>query len=352
MSPPDPQSIRKLLIVRNDRIGDLILTLPAFEAARRALPGASITALVSPYTAPLLGCSPHVDEIVVDRPGQSGWALGRRLRQGRYDAAAAINTNTRNCIALWRARIPVRVTWSHRPVGLLLGNRHVRLHRSHPPIHESEFALAFLRELGLEADIADLHPRLEVDPDARAHMAERIRQDFSDLGAGDKGPLFGIAPGCGGSAFNWPLERYAKLAAELAGHGRVMVTGSPAERGMLAEMRGAMPESVRARAVFYTDLDLMELAAALAEADVFTASSTGPMHIAAVVGTPVVALFSPHPVHSPLKWGPLGERNTILVPPLGEGEAPCVPEESGTEVMCRIGVEDVVRANVGLLKKA
>ena len=76
------------------------------------------------------------------------------------------------------------------------------------------------------------------------------------------------------------------------------------------------------------------------------------MHIAAAVGTPVVALFSPHPVHSPLKWGPLGEHNTILVPPLGEGESPCVPEERGTEVMCRITVGEVVGANVGLLKKA
>ncbi len=68
------------------------------------------------------------------------------------------------------------------------------------------------------------------------------------------------------------------------------------------------------------------------------------MHLAGVVGTPCVALFSPHPAHVPAKWAPLGEHHTLLVAPLAEGEDASVPREQGTELMNRISVEQVVRA--------
>ena len=338
------ENVRRLLLVRNDRIGDLVMTLPTFEAARRALPKAHIAALVSPYAAPLLHRNAHLDEIVLDDPAEGGWALGRRLRAGRFDAAVVVNTNSRNCLAVWRARIPVRVCWAHKPAGLILATHRVRLHRSHPPVHEAEFALAFLRCLGLPAEMADLRPRLDVDPASRARAAERIR---SELGV--EGPLFGIAPTSGGSAYNWPLARYAELSSRLAGHGRVMVTGAARDRAALARMKSALPASVRSRVGIFTDLDLAELAGALAEADVVTASSTGPMHIAGAVGTPVVALFSPNPVHSPLKWAPFGERNVMLVPPTREDEGLDLPTSRGEAYMERISVEEVVEANLGLL---
>lgn len=346
MSARPSHDVRSLLLVRNDRIGDLVLTLPAFEAARKALPRAHIAALVSPYTAPLLRRNTHLDEIVLDEPAAGGWELGRRLAKGRFDAAAVINTNTRNCLAVWRARIPTRVCWAHKPAGLILATHRVRLHRSRP-IHEAEFALAFVRSLGLPAEMAGLRPRLDVDPAARARAAGKIRSEVGE--GGDNSPLFGMVPTSGGSAYNWPLARYADLASRLALRGRVMVTGTPRDRPALARMRDALPARVRPRVGVFTGLDLAELAGALAEADVVTASSTGPMHIAGAIGTPVVALFSPNPVHSPAKWAPFGERNVILVPPLREGEEPDVPASEGEAYMERITVEEVVSANLGLL---
>ncbi|HTN77356.1 MAG TPA: hypothetical protein VL096_18985, partial [Pirellulaceae bacterium] len=93
---PPPQ---RLLIIRNDNIGDMVLTLPMFEAARAAWPAAHLALLTRDYVAPLAECSPHLNELLVDQPRDSVWQLARRLRAGRYDTAIVINASKRICLA-------------------------------------------------------------------------------------------------------------------------------------------------------------------------------------------------------------------------------------------------------------
>ncbi len=333
--------VRKILLVRNDRLGDLVLTLPAFQAVRRQWHRAHLAALVSPYNAPLLSGSRDVDEVIVDDPGQHPRDLGRRLQPMGFEAALVFNSNTRNCLAVWHAGIRRRVCWAYKPAGFLLGNYRVRMHRTRPPVHESEFALAFVRRLGGAAVMENISPELHVNPITRQRIAARIRRE---LGAG--GPLFGVHPGNGASAYNWPQGRYIELINRLARHGRVMVTGSPAECPLLESIQKRLARLTESRVGFYTDLQLPELTAAVSLQTSLTASSTGPMHIAGILGTPVVALFSPHPVHSPEKWAPLGDNHTLLVAPLEAGEDPRVPKQRAAEVMDRIRVDDVLGANL------
>ncbi len=333
--------LRRILLVRNDRIGDLVLTMPAFEAARRHWPQAHLAALVSPYAAPLLAAARGLDELLVVDRKEKARALAVRLKAMRFDAALLFSTNTRNCLAVWLARIPQRVCWAYKPIGFLTGNRRVAVRRSHPPIHESDFALAFVRRLGGNTDMNGLLPKLEVDAATHERVATRIEHDL-----GNRGPLFGVHPGNNHSAYNWPPSHYAQLVARLAQHGRVMVTGNQSERTLLDWIRGQLPQHVRNRVAFYSDFELLELAAALARQTVLTVSSTGPMHMAGLLGTPVVALFSPHPAHVPAKWRPLGENHTILVAPYLKGEDPRVPPRRGTAVMSRIRIEQVLAANL------
>jgi ADP-heptose:LPS heptosyltransferase len=328
-------------LVRNDRVGDLVLTLPAFQAVRRQWPRAHVAALVSRYAAPLLSGTSYVDQVIVDEPEQSARQLGRKLRPSRFEAALVFNTNTRNCLAVWHARIARRVAWAYKAAGLLLANHRLRLHRSHPPVHESEFALAFVRMLGGAAVMDNLSPRLEVDQMTRERVAQRIRRDL-----GSSGPLFGVHPGNGNSAYNWPIDRYVELINRLARHGRVMVTGSAAERALVESMRGRLARLAENRVGMYTDFDLPELAAAICQQTALTVSSTGPMHMAGILGTPVVALFSPHPAHAPAKWSPLGSGHALLVAPLEPGESVRVPRQRGEQVMGRITVDDVLAANL------
>jgi ADP-heptose:LPS heptosyltransferase len=334
----DP-SLRRILLVRNDRIGDLVLTLPALEAVRRHWPEAHLTALVSPYAGPLISGHRAIDELVFDSKSDSAWQLGRRLRAMRFDAALVFNSSTRNCLAVWAARIGRRVCWGYKPAGWLAATDRVMLHRGDPPVHEAEFALAFVRRLGAPAELATLIPTLEIDPATHARVAERIGREL-----GTAGPLFGVHPGNRNSAYNWPASRYAQLVCQLAPYGRVMVTGSPAEQPILDLIRRHLSEPLIQRVGFFADLGLHELAVAIAQQTVLVVSSTGPMHIAGVVATPTVALFSPHPAHVPAKWAPLGTDHTLLVAPLEAGEDPHMGPEQGTELMCRIRVEQVLRA--------
>lgn len=333
----------RILLVRNDRIGDLVLTLPAFEAVRRLWPRAHIAALVSPTAAGLLAGTRSLDDVVVDDAAEGAGQLARRLKQMRFDSALIFNTNTRNCLAVWLARIPRRVAWGCKPIGFLTANHRVAVRRSHPPIHEADFALAFVSRLVPQAGAAlqAQLPRLEIDTTTRNRVAERIARDL-----GDAGPLFGVHPGNLHSAYNWPASNYAELASRLAHFGRVMVTSGASEQSLLDSIRDRLPESLRLRVGFYTDLQLLELAAALEMQTALTVSSTGPMHIAGILGTPIVALFSPHPAHAPAKWSPLGTNHTLLVAPLREGEDPRVPREQGTAVMARITVDQVLEANL------
>jgi ADP-heptose:LPS heptosyltransferase len=339
------EPLRRILLVRNDRIGDLVLTQPAFEAVRRAWPQAHVAALVSPYAGPLLAGSHAIDELLIDDPADSAGQLARRLKPMRFDAAVVFNSNTRNCLAVWLSGIGQRVCWAFKGVGFLFGNRRVALHRSHPPVHEAEFALTFARRLGATAQLAELAPRLEIDAATKKRVAQRIEREL-----GTSGPLFGVHPGSKNSAFNWPADHYAELVGRLAQSGRVMVTGSAAEEPLMKVIRLRLSDAIRRRVGFYSDFQLLELAAAISAQTVLTVSSTGPMHIAGIVGTPVVALFSPHPAHVPAKWAPLGTNHTLLVAPLDDGEDPRVEPERGAALMARIGVERVLVANLSYVR--
>lgn len=343
----EQDKLRRILLVRNDRIGDLVLTLPAFEAARRRWPGAQLTALVAAGAGPLVARHPAVDQLLLDDAQHTGWQLARRLRELQFDAALVFNTNTRNCLAVWAARIPCRVCWAYKPAGSLAATHRVALRRSHPPVHEAEFALEFVRRLGGRATLPDLLPQLPIEPAARRAISERIARQLPAAG-----PLFGVHPGGRHSAYNWPPARYAELVRRLASSGRVMVTGSPSERPILETIRRALPDGLSGRVGFFLDLALPELAAAIAQLSVLVVSSTGPMHIAGAVGTPTVALFSPHPAHVPAKWAPLGEDHTVLVAPLADGENPRVPSERGEELMSRIGVDQVLAATLRYASRA
>lgn len=344
-APFKPQ-IDRLLLVRNDHLGDLVLTLPAFAAARQALPKAKITALVSPAAAPLLAENRHIDEVLVDDPNSNAAALACRLRPRNFDAALVMAPFTRNCLAVWRAGIPLRVTWGYKPAGFVLGNRRFFARRNHPPLHESEFALQFVRRLGFPIPKSASTPQLTIDTTARYRALARIEREL-----GTEGPLLGIHPGNFKNAYNWPPARYAELVSQLASHGRIMVTGGKTEESLLAEIRSQVRLPRGSRVAYFHDLSLPELVAAIADMQVLTVSSTGPMHLAGALGTPIVALFSRHPCHSPAKWRPFGTDNIILQPELAPEEDPRIPVNRGAAHMERIRVSDVLAANLNFLSE-
>ncbi|MDI6751882.1 MAG: glycosyltransferase family 9 protein [bacterium] len=288
---------KKILILRNDRIGDLILSLPAVSALRKAYPEAHISLLVQPYACDILYKNPDCNEIILDK-GQGVFELARKIRERKFDLALVLYPSWRNGWLCLLSRIPVRIGTGYKPIGLLF-NQRVYIHRRQ--CHERDYCLKLVEKAG--ATNKEKKISLWIKEEERLWAKEMLK----NLGGS---PIIGIHPGSLGSALNWPENYYAKLIELLEGK-NVVITGSKDEEALINRIL------IRAKANplnLSGKTNLSQLIALFSLYDLFIGPSTGPMHIASALGKPVIALFSPISSQSPVKWGPLGEKNVVLVP--------------------------------------
>ncbi|HTU24537.1 MAG TPA: glycosyltransferase family 9 protein [Pirellulales bacterium] len=331
-----PADIRRVAVFRNDRLGDLVCTLPVFEALRLGLPAAHITAIVHPDSAALLAGHPHVDQILVADKKVSTRGLARLLREGRFDAVLMVHCTARNALAALLSRTPIRVTHGRRWFRALCGTHRFYKSRRWPPLHESNFALSFTQRLGLPLTLEQARPQLAVDLTIQAQMRARI---VSRLG--DEGPLFGVHPGNRASAYNWPVDHYLQTVRRLAAVGRVIVTGSEHDRERLTYLSEGIEPSLAGRVAIVTDLNLPQLVATLSLVDAYLASSTGPLHIASLVSRAAVGLYSDVSYAHPNRWQPIGPNTTILMAHCEAKEPPAIGSLEADAIMSRISVDEV-----------
>ncbi len=301
----------RILVIRTDRIGDVLLSTPVLSVLREQDGGCHISMLVSPYAAGAIEGHPALDEIIVDeRSGRHGGPGGflrlvGELRAGRFDAALVLHPTARLALACRLAGIRIRIGTGYRAYGLLF-NRRIYEHRREASKHEVEYNLSLARALFEGA--GEAAPQIHVPESARRALADRM--DRWRLRPGD--PLVLLHPGSGGSARDWPADCFAELAGRLARSGiPVVVTGSAGERDLVEGVAGSLPDQVIGVA---GELDLKELAALLQASTLCVTNSTGPLHVASAVGTPAVALFCPIKPCSPVRWGPFGGDHDILMP--------------------------------------
>ena len=348
--PPPATHDRKFLVVRTDRLGDVLLTLPMISRLRAQRPDAGISMLVRRYPGELLAGHPHVDDLVwYDTPGGVPVpfaALLTRLREARYDAAIVVHPTPRLAWLVFRAGIPVRIGTGYRYYSPLF-NRRVYEHRRKGDRHEAECNLGLLAPLGIPARADEKSGAAGLTiPDSTGRAA---REKLSGAGIRPEGSFVVIHPGSGGSARDWPAEGFAALGRRLLEEGRnVLITGSEAERELVNLVAVGAGKGACAAAGLFT---LHELAAVLAQASLFVGNSSGPLHLAVAMGTPVVGLYPQLPEIGPRRWGPYTHRARVLVPDKpgdctecrGPGRKRCVCMES-------IAVDTVYRACMDLIR--
>ncbi len=306
--PGSGKNIGRVLLVRNDRLGDLVLTTPAFRVLREALPEARIDLLCSAYAEPLVRCNPCLDEVITDRGAHDRsdfHQLTAEIRGRGYDAAVVFVHSRKNAMLVRGAGIPLRVGPWVKLYAPLFFNRAVRQRRSRALKNEAAYNIDLLAKLGIEVPAPEKIQPPEVIADTLAveRAAGLIAQAFADPAK----KLAVVHPGMGGSALNWPLERWRELVAALARTGRVnvAVTGSASERELVDHVAEAAAGAGSVRKI--CGLGLAEYLGLLSLATAVVAPSTGPVHLAAALGVPRVAgVYSPVPAHHPRRWGPLG----------------------------------------------
>jgi ADP-heptose:LPS heptosyltransferase len=325
-------------ILRNDGLGDLILTLPLVIATTKAFPRSRIILFINPSHAGL--------SEVVSIEGVSWVPLEQNLsfrqtvnalRIHRLSALLAVYGPLKAALAAWKLRIPLRVGYAYKPSRFLF-NRKVFVHRSHPPIHESLFALSFLKGLGVESQEA---PK-ELLKNLHISLRKNSLVDSFKLKGGPH-RLIGIHPGSYGSALNWPVSRYAELLRRLSSiKGFVPVlSGSAKEEGLIeCIIKDSGTQTLKA-----VGLDLPVFAAILGQLAVLVAPSTGVLHLASLLGVKTLGLFSPLKAHSPLKWAPLGGGKILIpsLPPKLKGmKMKCLSDAQRGALMSGIGVDEVL----------
>ena len=332
----------RILLVRTDRLGDVLLSTPVARALKRASADNHVAMMVRPYTEPVLVGNPHVDEVVLYRPEIADRHLVLRLREARFDAAVVLHPSFRLARILARAGIPKRFGTASRFYSFLF-NQKVRLRRSTAGLHEAECNMIMAEQLC--GRNADLLPEFFLTEAERRETEKALRSL-----ALNSGGFVAIHPGSGGSARDWPLRNFASLADAIGTRlgRRVVVTGGPDETELVSQMTSMMSKPP---ITMVGNMGVRQLGSVLSEAAMLISNSTGPMHLATAVHTPVVAIFCPMDGCGPERWGPLGDGNVVLKPPV-PGCRKCTGEDcSHYDCMEKVSVEDVLEAVKRLLVK-
>ena len=343
----------RILVVKLDHLGDIVLATPVLRALRERYPGAAIDVLVLPGSIVAVAHHPAVTRVLTYRsprfirigvPGgvgsqepPEGIARLREIARARYDVIVELRGDGRTLLlpflagATWRVdrgTVRVREWLRRRAQGA-----------GYSPLHEVETNLEIARPL-LGSPRSVERPRVEVHPGpvARASILHKLEERGIDRNA----RIVAIHPGAAWRPRAWRPERFGAVADWILGHydAQVLLVGSQDERDIEEAVRRSMGRNPVHALTGALTLD--ELAALLACAALFVGNDSGPAHLAAACGTPSIVLFGPQ---DPRRFGPWSERTVVLHHPVAcfpcrqtvcvLAEDPCVNRNEVADVIAR-----------------
>jgi ADP-heptose:LPS heptosyltransferase len=312
--PELPRKPERVLVIRTDRMGDVILSLPVLTALKESFPGVHVAMLLRPYTAGLVEGYPDVDEILLfeePKNWKSLWRIrqwARWLQRHHFDTVLCLHPKPLLALMCYLAQIPHRVGTGYRAYSFLF-NQKIYHHRKSGARHELEFNLDLSEKIG--ATLKKVTFKIPIPPPAHA-AAERFLNE-NKISNQEKWVI--LHPGSGGSAKDWPLEKFVALSDRLQSEAGVktIFTGGPDDAELLQQV---MAHARFKPALWFGKSGLKELAALIRRASLFIANSTGPLHLAVALETRVIGFYCPIIPCLPRRWGPYGHLDSVLSPPV------------------------------------
>lgn len=352
---PWGEEVRRILCVRLDNLGDVLMTTPALHALRTSAPGRHITLLASRSGAQAAGYVDDIDNVIDydapwiknDRAADAAVDLDMcaRLRNARFDAVVIFTVYSQSpmpaAMLCHLAGIPRRLAHCRENPYALLTDWVAEPEPQTGIRHEVERQLSLVQHIG--AHSADQRMHFNV----RAHDTASLTTKLAERGVSLDTPFITMHPGATAASRRYPAERFAQAAAKLAESTGwpVLITGSPGEADLCAQVGGSHKKTVNLAGA----LELGELAALIARTKVLISNNSGPVHIASALGTPVVDLYAlTNPQHTPWKTP-----HVVL-----NHDVPCrwcyrsVCPEGHHACLTGVSVEDVVNAAMRLLRDA
>lgn len=306
---------RNILVIDFGQLGDVVMSLPALRAVREKFPRAQITIAAGKPAAEIIRMSGSADATIeVDRVAlRDGFKplsvlrifqVAKDVRRREFDFVVDLHSFAETNLLGFFSGAPKRLFSRRRGRSLdFLAN-----FRPAPPIeennrerHQVDRYLDVLRPLGITG--AERVPRLAISPDDDRAIDRMLRKSKAEAGV----PLIGLFPGAGHESRRWPLQQFAQLADSLTRNDAVrpVLFAGPEERALIPQMRSLFPSST----VILDQLTIRQLAAAQARLAVFVSNDTGPVHIAAAVGVPIVLLLDGR---APDSYIPLSEPKRVI----------------------------------------
>ncbi len=333
IQPLRTETIKRILVRSVNWIGDAVMTLPAIGTIREYFPAAEISIMANPLVSPVFANHPWVDRVITfDDHGVHKVFAGRlrlagELRAHSFDLAIILPNSLNSAMVPWLAGIPVRLGKTGDGRTLLLTHR---FPKSLQPagVHQSYNYLAILNFFGIAGGTKT---QLLVTTAAEdAAIAARLCE--KGIKASDF--VLGINPGATyGSAKRWYPDRFVAVARALAAEwgAKVVITGGPGETAIAGDIEHELAGNCLNLAGRTT---LRELMSVVKRCNFFITNDSGPMHLAAAFGVPLVAIFgsTDHATTYPLSAKAIVVRETVDC-------APCMKRECPTDHICMKAVK-------------
>ncbi|MBN2413306.1 glycosyltransferase family 9 protein [candidate division KSB1 bacterium] len=306
----DTSRIKRFLVIRTDRIGDVILSTPVLTEIKNNFDSSFTAMMLNPYTKDVVSGHPDVDKIIIDdmngiHKGFSGLKkLAAELKKYRFDAALLLHPTPRLALLCFLAGIPLRVGTGYRYYSFLF-NKKIYQHRKTSGRHELDLNLDFVSATGVQP--GKIIFKFFIPDEAEQKIDMLLRENNIT------GQFVVLHPGSGGSALDWPPESFGQLAAQIQNKLKlpVVATGSAAESELIDLIEKQTKNILRLEG----QLNIKELAALLKKSSLVVANSTGPLHLAVAVGTDVIGLYCTKTACGPDRWGPYRRTDSVIAPP-------------------------------------
>jgi ADP-heptose:LPS heptosyltransferase len=338
-------SPKNILIVRTDRIGDVVLSLPLASILKKHFPECRISFLLREYTKSLAENNSFIDEVIVlsgTKNRAEIWRNGAQLKN-KYDTCIVASPTFSIALILFLSRIKLRIATGYRWYSFLFNSK-IYEHRKFGERNELEYNVRLLQKLGIDEKVNFNNVLFGINPSKNSE--EKVLNDLRKLGVSFSKPLIVVHPGTGGSAVDLPIEKLQKIVGMLSlGNYEILITGSESEKELCESL-------VVSKCIINTAgrYNLSELIALLNNADLLLANSTGPIHIAAALGKYVIGFYPKIVACSQKRWGPYTDKKVIFSPSIDCMD--CSPKQCNKlNCMDSISPDEVIESAKNILSR-